>query len=375
MSDFTIGLKSTIKDVARESGVSIATVTRVLQSSPLVRPQTKRRVEAAIDRLGYRPNLAARALVMRETKTLGLMIPTSADPYWGEVATGVETRARRDGYSVLLGHTERDHKLELDLFELFMSKRIEGLIVGGASQHSYTWLREAQKEIRIALIGWDATTKASDLISATGNQWPNGALVEDPDTLLNQPEDQCTPEVEGPVFIADDCIAAAEMVSYLLRLGHKKIVFMGGRLLMPSLRMLRGIRSVFEVEKAWPCKVWHSPETFDAGRKAAIALLGSRNPPTALFAYNDVLAIGAMRGARELGLRVPDDVSVVGFDDIEAAAFVEPPLTTVRTPKYEFGVLAVEALLATISGSKSGNGQPRTELVLRASSRAPGLQP
>lgn len=353
--------KPTIRDVARESGVSIATVTRVLQKSPRVSEETRKKIESAIKHLNYRPDSLARALVMRESRILGLMVPTSSDQYWGEVAAGVEARARERGYQILLGNTGRDPGRERELAEHFLSHRVSGLIVGGASQASQGWLGDLGPAIKTVLVGWDAGTLESD----TPHVAP--ALIGDWQTASGQGLDAVAADLGAEVLSTDDRAAARRMAEYLVQLGHRKIAFLGGRLLRPAVLMLEGIQSALQGAGAWPCPVWRSDETFEAGRATARELLGRPDRPTAIFAYNDVLAIGAMRGAREVGLSIPDDITVVGFDDIEAARFVEPPLTTVRSPKREFGARAVDYLL----GADLPDDLPRFELLVRSSSSGP----
>ncbi|OBQ57840.1 LacI family DNA-binding transcriptional regulator [Mesorhizobium erdmanii] len=355
--------KPTIRDVARESGVSIATVTRVLQKSPKVTKETKNKIENAIQRLNYRPDSLARALVMRESKILGLMVPTSSDQYWGEVAAGVEARGRELGYQILLGNTGRDPARERELAEHFLSHRVNGLIVGGASQASQGWLRDLSPAIKTVLVGWDAGTVESDTPHITP------ALIGGWKAVSGSSLDLVGPDLGAEVLLTDDRAAARRMTEYLVQLGHRRITFLGGRLLRPAVLMLEGIQSALQSAGAWPCPIWRSDETFEAGRATARELLSRPDRPSAIFAYNDVLAIGAMRGAREIGLSIPNDITVVGFDDIEAASFVEPPLTTVRSPKREFGARAVDYLLS--AETSLPDFSPQFELVIRSSSSGP----
>ncbi|MBA8903164.1 LacI family DNA-binding transcriptional regulator [Phyllobacterium sp. P30BS-XVII] len=353
--------KPTIKDVARESGVSIATVTRVLQKSPKVSEETKRKIESAIKHLNYRPDLLARALVMRESRILGLIVPSSSDQYWGEIAAGVEARAREFGYQILLGNTGRDPDKERELAEHFLSHKVKGLIVGGASQASRAWLHDLGPAIKTVLVGWDAKT--------IDDRHVLPALVEDLKSLSRSSPDLDSSDMEAEILLTDDHAAAGRMAAYLVELGHKEIVFLAGRLLRPAALMLEGIQSELQRIGAWPCPVWRSDETFEAGRTAARQILEQSSRPTAIFAYNDVLAIGAMRGAREAGLSIPKDITIVGFDDIEAARFVEPPLTTVRSPKRMFGARAVDYLLTAEPDVKGTSTE--FELVIRSSSSCP----
>jgi LacI family purine nucleotide synthesis repressor len=365
--------RTTIREVARESGVSIATVTRVLQDSIHVRQETRRRVKAAIDRLGYQPDSVARALVSgTTTRTIGLLIPTSSDLYWGEITAGVEAQARNAGYAVLLGHTNRSPAQEEELVQLFLGKRVDGLILGGVSSDQRDWLASVQRKVSVVFIGWDAPTPATSAAGASRGRVepvPPQAVARAIQAFHESAERRSA----EPLFLADDRLGARMVIEHLLDLGHRDIGFIAGRLFEPSLRMIEGIRDVLVPRGLWPCPIWRCDETLDAGRAAALAMLKLKRRPTALFGYNDVIAIGAMRGAYELGLRVPDDVSVIGFDDIEAAAFVKPALTSVRVPKFEFGSLAVQALLS-MQRSMRPSGKtsvPPIGLVLRESTALP----
>lgn len=338
--------RSTIRDVARESGVSIATVTRVLQDSIHVAPETRRLVQSAIDRLAYRPDSVARALVSRtSTGTIGLLIPTSAEAYWGDVAAGVESRARTDGYSVLFGHSYHRSESETEIVQLFLSKRVDGIILGALTTAEHQWLPQVQKELPVVFIGRDVPTRAtavSGRAKARVERVPSRSLVTALDARRENPE----PEPVGPIFLADDRLGARLVIQHLLELGHRRIAFLAGQLLEPSIRMIEGMRPALEEQGLWPCPIWRCDETLEGGRIAAIASMQAASPPTALFGYNDLIAIGAMRGLHDLGLHVPQDVSVVGFDDIEAASFVTPALTSAGIPKFDLGVLAVSTLLA-----------------------------
>jgi DNA-binding LacI/PurR family transcriptional regulator len=366
------GRRITIRHVAKDSGVSIATVTRVLQDSIHVMPETRERVRAAIDRLGYRPDSVARALVSgTSTNTIGLIIPTSSDLYWGEVAAGVEFQAREAGFVVLLGHANRSPEQERELAQLFVGKRIDGLILGGIASTEFEWLRRVQKEIPVVFIGRDTPTRATTAGTALNKvePVPFAGLERALATLAGGDG----PPRGGPLFLADDRLGARMVVSHLLDLGHRNIGFIAGRLLEPSLRMIGGIRDVLEPRGLWPCPIWRCDETLEAGRAAATAILQRPDRPTALFGYSDLIAIGAMRGAYELGIKVPEDVSVIGFDDIEAASFVQPALTSVRVPKFEFGTLAVKALISMKRSTRvlSETAVPPVGLVLRESTAAP----
>jgi len=367
--------RKTIRDVAQVSGVSIATVTRVLQDSVHVTPETRSRVLEAIERLDYRPDSVARALVTgSSTGTFGLLIPTSSDPYWGEVAAGVESRARSSGFSVLLGHSYRTSENEREIVQLFRSKRVDGIIIGALTKADHRWLPQVQRELPVVFIGRDISTKAS---STPGSLRSRVEAVPARSLLRALDARKAGFESPGvsPLFLADDRHGAQLVVQHLLDLGHRDIAFLAGQLLDPSMRMIEGMRPVLEQRELWPCAVWRCEETMEGGRIAAREVMRAASPPTALFGYNDLIAIGAMRGVHDLGLKVPLHVSVIGFDDIESAAFVTPALTSSGIPKFDLGVLAVTNLLAMLQKIQvpAISELPPTGLVLRESTAAPRI--
>jgi DNA-binding LacI/PurR family transcriptional regulator len=363
----------TIHHVAKASGVSIATVTRVLQNSVHVNPETRRRVLDAIEELNYRPDSVARALVTgSSTGTFGLLIPTSSDAYWGEVAAGVESRARANGYSVLLGHSYRRAENEREIVELFRGKRVDGIIIGALTRSDHPWIPQVQRELPVVFIGRDVPTRVT---SAPGRSSSQVEAVPARSLTMALNARRAAPEPPGvhPVFLADDRYGAQLVVKHLLLLGHRNIAFLAGQLLDPSMRMIEGMRPVLEERGLWPCAVWRCEETLEGGRIAARAVMRRRSPPTALFGYNDLIAIGAMRGVHDLGLKIPQDVSVIGFDDVESAAFVTPALTSAGIPKFELGARAVTALLSMRRRLQVPvkSELPPTGLMLRESTAAP----
>lgn len=365
--------RTTIRDVAKASRVSIATVTRVLQDSVHVTPETRSRVLKAIERLDYRPDSVARALVTgSSTGTFGLLIPTSSDAYWGEVAAGVESRSRASGYSVLLGHSYRTSENERDIVQLFRSQRVDGIIIGALTKADHRWLPQVQRELPVVFVGRDMPTRATSAPGAPRSRVeavPARSLVKALDARRAGAE---APEI-SPLFLADDRYGAQLVVRHLLELGHRNIAFLAGQLFEPSMRMIEGMRPVLEQRGLWPSPVWRCEETLEGGRIAAREIMRAASPPTALFGYNDLIAIGAMRGVHDLGLKVPHDVSVIGFDDIESAAFVTPALSSSGIPKFDLGALAVMTLLSMLQKVQvpAISELPPTGLALRESTASP----
>jgi DNA-binding LacI/PurR family transcriptional regulator len=349
----------TIRDVAQLSGVSTATVTRALQGHPRVRPETRTRVEEAAVKLDYRPDSLARALATGASNTIGLVIPSTGDTFWGEVAEGLEERAGEAGFTLLLGLAHGDPQRERRVLDLFVEKRVDSIVIAAPAGNPRDWFGSRGVHQSLVLVSWDATEEPREFELA--QQRPVGETIG---ALAGS-------GLAGPWFAhvsVDDVGGSTAVVRHLLGLGHERIALLAGPPLRPALLRLLGFRLGLEEAGIAPAAIVSCEETFEAGRRSATELLRSSDPPSAIVAYNDVIAIGAIRGAHELGLRVPEDVSIVGFDDIEFAAYVEPPLTTLRQPKREMGRLAMDLLLEGLGG-RSGPIREILpgELVVRAS--------
>ncbi len=351
---------ATIKDVARLAAVSPATVTRVLQGRASVRPETRRRVEEAIGVLGYRPDHIARALVTRSSATVGLLLPSSGDSFWGEVAAGIEERASEAGFSVLFANAHGSADRELAMIEVFLAKRVDGIIIAGAAGDPTEWFARRAPDVPVVLVNWDATFPPQDVEAA--QVLPPGEMAA---AIAAE-----TMRAGGFSHIAfDDLSASRLLVDHLVGLGHRRIAFVGAMPIRPSLLRLLGVREALGAAGLPIGPVIACEETLEAGRGAAAALLERPEAPTAVIAYSDLVAIGVIRGMHAAGARVPEDVSVVGYDDIEVAAFVEPPLTTVRQPKLEMGRRAMDRVLGARSATRRpGHETLAGELVVRASS-------
>lgn len=333
----------TIKDVARLCGVSPATVTRVLRGHVRVRPETKLRVEEAVRVLDYRPDHIARALVTRSSDTIGMLLPSSGDSYWGEIAAGIEERASEAGLSVLFANAHGNPEREMAMIELFRDKRVDGIIIAGAVGEPGTWFGRRGPGVPVVLVNWNARVRRGDL---------EAAQILDPRVFLASIADQMDATVAGLSHIAFDDVGAARMaVRHLLDLGHEALAFVGGEPIRPAVLRILGSRVALQETGLAPLRVATSDETLEGGRLAAIELLSSRERPTAIVAYSDVVAIAVIRAAHTLGLRTPEDLSVVGFDDIDVAAFVEPPLSTIRQPTRSMGRRAMETLLEGLAGA------------------------
>jgi LacI family transcriptional regulator len=319
-------------DVARRAGVSPATVSRVLsQSSHPVSARGRRRVLAAVQKLAYIPNILARSLLTNQTAALGVLIPDVSNPYYAAVLRGIEDAVGSTGRTVILCNTDRDPEKQRLYLRALMERRVDGLIVAGGS------FGQAETEI-------------------TGADLPVVMIGRHP--------------ARYPSVRIDNVQAAARATGHLIALGHRRIVHLAG----PSVSLtaadrLKGYRQALEAasiapEPALVVEVGFTPlRTGDAVR----AVFTGTRRPTAVLAANDQVAIGAIRGLHEVGLRVPDDVSVTGFDDTPLASYTVPSLTTMAVPAYELGRSAVALLAAVLEGRRPPSVVLPCELRVRES--------
>ncbi len=331
-----------IKDIARKAGVSHSTVSRALRGSPLVNPRTAERIRRLAARMGYVPNVAARSLVTAHTGIIGLVITTLADPFLAEIVRGVEEVALEAGYRLFLATSNADPERELAAVRALAESRVEGVIV--------------------------ASSRVGELYL------PHLEALGAPIVLINN-------QREAPFIYSvasDSRQGAALAVSYLLRLGHTRIAYIAGPPMARSNReRLAGYRETLAAAGISPDPAWivEGNGRPEAGEWGVQRLLAAPVRPTAVFCYNDMTAIGALRAARAAGLRVPEDFSIVGFDDILFAAYTEPPLTTVAQPKYEMGRTAMGVLLRLLQGERTPTHlQLPCRLVERASCGPPPVE-
>jgi LacI family transcriptional regulator len=333
------GSQPTIYEVARKAGVSTATVSRALNGSGPLSPATRAAVDAAVRELGYRPNKVARSLVTRSTQTLALMLPDITNPFYPGLVAGVQEAARRRGHLVLLCTADGDPDGEAAYLDLLRERLVDGALVDG-----------------LALRG----ERLAAMVRA-------GFPIVSLDRELDAPG--------IPLVQADHHGGARLATAHLLGLGHRRIAHVtGADGLGITAARLAGYREALTAGGVKPRKRLVAAGDFtEAGGAAAVGrLLDSGERFTAVFAANDLSAVGALRALRERGLRVPRDVSVVGFDDLALCEWVAPALTTVRQPAGGIGVRATEVLLDLIAG---GEAPPApvvlpTELVERASTAA-----
>ena len=307
-------LNATIRDVARESGVSVATVSRVINAKGTVRQETAHRVLETVRRLGYTPHHGARSLTTRRTRTLGVVLPDMHGDFFSEIIRGIDLAARAAGYHVLVSGSHSDLTELSSLLET-LHGRIDGLVLMTPGDGGDSLRPSLPRRI--------------------------------PTVLLNDPGDDAAHDS----IRVDNRRGARLAVDHLLDLGHRRIALIAGPAgNSDAAERCRGYRDAFAARGRGAEPGPELPGDFreESGFRAGIALATRGDRPTAVFASNDAMAIGCLAALRSHGLRVPEDVSLVGFDDIPIARFLTPALTTVRVPIAEVGGRAVERLLQLI---------------------------
>lgn len=326
----------TMNDVAREAQVSIMTVSRVVNNKTEVSPATRQLVLNVIERLGYRPSSIARGLATKHTATLGVVVPDIANPFFAGVVRGAENQAYAEEYSVFLCNTNEDPEREIAVLQSLEEKRIDGLLLC-------------------------ASRLPEDKLRQIVGCFPATILV------LRQLKNDNVQAV-----LVDDESGGQMATQHLLRSGHQKIGFLAGPMLSYSGQCrMRGYLTAMEaaglpVNPDW---ILNGAPYVHNGRESAHRLLSSFPELTAILCFNDLVAVGAIQACAELGKKVPNDLAIIGFDDIPLASLVTPPLTTCRTPQEKLGSTAMQTLLKQIRGG--GNDQEkiviRPELIVRAS--------
>jgi LacI family transcriptional regulator len=305
----------TIHDVARRARVSIATVSHVINETRPVSDELQARVNQAMEELGYQPNRLARGLRRGETYTIGLIVSDIADPFFAEMARCIEDAGFERGYSVILCNSDRRHDKERFYAKLLIEKQVDGVIFGtlGTSTES---IRMLQKR-NIPLIVVDREVS----------------------------------DVEVDMVLVDNAQGGWLATQHLIDLGHRRIGCITGDVAITTFaQRVEGYRQALSnadlaIDETL---IVYGSVVQDGGHQATHQLLSMDDPPTAIFASIDMLAIGVIQEAATMGRRVPDDLSVIGFDDIALAALFTPPLTTISQPKQDMGSLATEMLLERI---------------------------
>jgi len=307
----------TTKHIAKLAGVSVGTVSHVLNRSAVVSDTLRKRVEQTVRMLDYQPSQLARGLRRRSTDLLGVIIPDIANPYFPKLVRGVEDVAYKEGFRLVLCNADNDSSKELSYFNDLRSFHPAGIIV----------------------------------IPSEGSALATDASHRKLQTIF---VDRCPDSWAGDAVMANNEEGGYQAGSYLTRMGHKRIAVISGPFHIQTARdRMRGFRrALSEAHVQLPPKyVAEAPFNSEGGFGAATQLLALTPRPMAIFAANDTLAIGALAAIRALHLRCPEDVSLVGFDDLEFSALTEPSLTTVFQPGYDLGALACQLLLDRVRGA------------------------
>jgi len=301
----------TIYDVAREAGVSMATVSRVVNNNPNVKPQTRKKVFEAIERLGYRPNAVARGLASKKTTTVGVVIPDISDSIVAEVARGIEDIANMYHYNIILSNADKKKDKEIRIINTLLEKQVDGLLfMGGVITDEH--LDAFRTSVPVVLCG---TTDEGKLI---------------------------------PSVTIDHEQAAYDAVKLLIDQGHKKIAMISVTLKDPATGYARYQGCKRAMEDAGLTldeqDVRIGNYRYESGMEAMSYFLELPERPTAVFAATDEMAIGAIHTIQDHGLRVPEDISVISIDNIRMASMVRPQLTTVAQPMYDIGAVSMRLL-------------------------------
>jgi len=322
------------------AGVSHSTVSRALRNSPLVNRKTTEEIQGIARELGYQPSAIARGLVTRKTRTIGVVVTTIADPFVSEVVIGIELAANDNGYSVFLANSNADPAREQSVVHSFAERRVDGIVVTSSRVGALYTPLLSQMMVPIVLIN---------------NQHP-GEFVHS--------------------VMIDNVQGSREATNHLIQLGHRRIAYVGDQYGHQSdAERLGGYREALESASLpmAPGLVEYGDGRPEGGIQAMDRLLALADPPTAVFCYNDMTALGVLRTLRVHGLHVPADISLVGFDDLFIVSYTEPQLTTVRQPMQRMGRMAMESLLQLMSGHPSEEAvKVPAELIVRESTAAPG---
>ena len=328
---------TTIKDVAVLANVSIATVSRVLNGSANVSPELEARVRQAVHQLGYHPNVLARNLRRSENKTIGVLVPDTKNPFFAEVAKGVEEVCFSRGFVAVLCDTDEKPSKAISHLNTLYQQRVAGFAVVSPGYITLPLQRLLDDGVPLVVIDRALSALPTDSV------------------------------------VSDNYGGARQAVEHLLQLGHRRIGFIVSNLEHETIQgRWGGARDAMQtagihIEPGLVYKF--GDELPESGYAGAEQLLEQEHPPTAIFAFNDLMAFGLLHYAHKHGILVPKQLSVIGFDDMMMANYSNPGLTTIRQPKYELGHEAAEILLERVQGDTSPVTHLvlPTELVLRAS--------
>lgn len=312
----------TIKDVAQEANVSISTVSRVLNNSGYTSEETRKKVIEAVEKLNFKRNMIAAAMIKKKTSTFGLIIPDIKNVFYADLTRAVEDTANKYGFNILLCNTDNDLSKEAEYIDLLIAKGVDGIIFSTpeVKDMNIKNVVDAHPELPVVILG---------------SKLPN---------------------VHANEILVDNFEGAYLATTHLIDMGHKEIAFLtGGRDSSASIERHKGFRFAMserglEVNSHFVC---FDKYYIESGYINALKLLTSKRKPTAIFAGSDAIAVGIYKAARELKLTIPDELSVIGFDDSQYAEILAPNLTTIHTPIGEMGERAIEVAVKMINKKKN----------------------
>lgn len=333
---------SSIREVAERAGVSLGTVSNVLNHPEIVAETTRQRVQSVIDELGFVRNGSAHQLRAGHSRHLGLVVLDVTNPFFTEVARGVEDAANEAGYVVILCNSDDSLEKENRYLRVLEEQRSAGILITPL-QNDVGYLQRLRRQ-EMAIVLLDRPSRARDLCSVA----------------------------------VDDVLGGELATRHLLELGHRCIAFISGPLnIRQCAERRRGMRRAVKASGLDPDQVIveipAAAQNSSSGEKCVEILLSDSRKPTAAFCANDLIALGVMRGLIQRGVKVPDEMALVGYDDVEFASVLSPALTSIRQPKYQLGRAAAELLLEEISGTEEHQHKQITyqpELIVRATTVA-----
>jgi len=309
----------TLKMVAERAEVSVNTASRAINNKPDINEETKKRVLRIAKELGYIRNAAAVALRTKKTRTIGVVIADNSNPFYAEVLNGIEVAAREKNYHIILANTQRDYKKEEEAINLLLAKRVDGLLITPVQDRDDDITNLIDANIPFVVVGRDFENIEVDAVYNN--------------------------EVKGG-FLATE---------YLIKKGHKRIALIDGFLYKsPAKSRLEGYKKALNKHRISVDESLISVGdiNIEDGYERTKQMLERNLDFTAIFAYNDMMAFGSMQAIKEKGLRIPEDIGLVGYDDIPFSSLISPSLTTIKLKKQELGVESVKLLFSRINGGR-----------------------
>ena len=309
----------TMEDIAEKAGVSINTVSRALNDKPDINGGTKEEILKIAEELNYQPNRFAKGLRSSQTSTLGVIVADILNPFFSALLKGIEKAARKEGYSIIVQDTDEKYANEQSAIQTVLAEQVDGLLISPVQTNEQTIVDLQQSGLPFVLLG---------------------RYFKDLDTNF---------------IVTDDVQGATAAIDHLVELGHEQIAIVNGPShISSSQERLKGYRKAMAHHGLVTPEnfIFHDTVTIEQGYENGKRLLSQSNLPTAVFCYSDFVALGVINAAKDMGLRIPKELAVVGYDDIFFSTYLEVPLTTVRIPKYELGKKSFQILKGVLENKK-----------------------